>query len=293
MSQATDQQPRIKDQELRSSVGSRDGKGNGKAQWATVTTPVKVGANDSNHAHNLPTPSRAPDLLRTGHFTTTTSSTSESQSSGISGPTSDEEEAYTAALAESGLTSNGNTVAAADDTNTISMMRRRVLPPGAGHKRTLSINTPAPIQRSDENKPSPKRHRPKHTTTRPARPHGKFRDLVFTRTFSTFDRQNADAANSPFHGFFTLFWMAVFLFVLKIGAENWRRTGSPFGTNEIMRVMFGRDLVLLLVADGVMCGATGVSWVLQQAVKRGWINWDREGWVLQNVSNLPTVRNGS
>ncbi|KAK5661634.1 hypothetical protein OQA88_9734 [Cercophora sp. LCS_1] len=80
----------------------------------------------------------------------------------------------------------------------------------------------------------------------------KFSDLVFTRTFSAFDRQNEDAANSPFHGFFTLFWMAVFLFVVKVGAENWRAYGNVLGTNEIASDMFGRDVVVLLVADAVI-----------------------------------------
>ncbi|KAK3384160.1 MBOAT family protein [Lasiosphaeria ovina] len=121
------------------------------------------------------------------------------------------------------------------------------------------------------------------TTPKPQRRHGKFSDLVFTRTFSAFDRQNQDAANSPFHGFYTLFWIAVFFFVVKIGADNWRTYGSWLGTNEIMQTMFRRDLLVLLIADGVMCAATGVSWLLQRAVRAGYVNWDRSGWVIQNV----------
>ena len=64
---------------------------------------------------------------------------------------------------------------------------------------------------------------------------------MFTHQFSAFDRQNSDAANSPFHGFFTLFWLGVGLFVAKISAENWRMYGSPLGSNEIMKTMFSRD----------------------------------------------------
>lgn len=112
----------------------------------------------------------------------------------------------------------------------------------------------------------------------------KFSDLVFTRKFSTFDRQNEDAANSPFHGFFTLFWISVFIFMLKVGAENWRKWGNPLGTNEIMQGMFRRDLLVLLAADGLMCGITGISWVLQKLIYAGYIDWDRAGWVIQNVS---------
>ncbi|KAL2132365.1 hypothetical protein VTI74DRAFT_3906 [Chaetomium olivicolor] len=121
------------------------------------------------------------------------------------------------------------------------------------------------------------------TVTPPHRRKGKFTDLVFTHAFSTFDRQNPSAANSPFHGFFTLFWMGVFLFMIKLGANNWRRHGNPLGTNEIMRGMFAREVFVLLVADGAMCALTGVSWVLQRAVWRGVVTWEGAGWVVQNI----------
>jgi sterol O-acyltransferase len=81
---------------------------------------------------------------------------------------------------------------------------------------------------------------------------GKFGDLVFTRQFSAFDRQNPAAANTPFHGFYTLFWLAVFLFMVKIAAENWKAHGTPLGTNEIMKTMFRRD--------GEPCAALPTSW---------------------------------
>lgn len=112
---------------------------------------------------------------------------------------------------------------------------------------------------------------------------GKFRDLVFTRTYSTFDRNNEAAANSPFHGFFTLFWMAVFMAMVKMAVENWKMYGSPLGRNEIMSAMFRRDVAVLLAADAIMCGLTGVCWLLQRAVLAGYLDWDRSGWVIQNV----------
>lgn len=111
----------------------------------------------------------------------------------------------------------------------------------------------------------------------------KFSDLVFTRQFSAFDRQNQLAASSPFHGFFTLFWMAVFLFMVKIGADNWKKCGNPLGTNVIMKSMFRRDVFVLLLSDGIMCGLTGVSWILQRLVHAGYLDWDRSGWIVQNV----------
>jgi hypothetical protein len=65
--------------------------------------------------------------------------------------------------------------------------------------------------------------------------------MVFTRQFSTFDRQNLDSANSPFQGFFVLFWIAVAFLIVKMGADNWRKTGNPLGTNEIMINMFSGE----------------------------------------------------
>ncbi|KAK5182800.1 Sterol O-acyltransferase 2 (Sterol-ester synthase 2), partial [Cryomyces antarcticus] len=43
----------------------------------------------------------------------------------------------------------------------------------------------------------------------------RYRDLVFTRQFTTFDRQNPLSSESPFHGFFTLFWLGMALLLLR------------------------------------------------------------------------------
>ena len=123
--------------------------------------------------------------------------------------------------------------------------------------------------------------RPRHKSKKRR---GRFSDFVFTRGFSAFDRQNTDAANSPFHGFFTLFWISVFVFVVKIGAENWRKTGSPLGTNEIMANMVRHEVIVMLLSDGVLCALTGVSWLIQVIVFDGRLmEWDGAGWIVQNV----------
>ncbi|KAH6655507.1 MBOAT, membrane-bound O-acyltransferase family-domain-containing protein, partial [Truncatella angustata] len=111
----------------------------------------------------------------------------------------------------------------------------------------------------------------------------KLRDMVFSRQFSAFDRQNQAAANSPFQGFYVLFWIAVAFLIIKMGADNWRKTGNVLGTNEIMKYMFRRDVLVLAISDGVMCSMTGFGWLLQQLVLRGLINWNRTGWIIQNI----------
>jgi sterol O-acyltransferase len=128
----------------------------------------------------------------------------------------------------------------------------------------------------------------------------RFRDLVFTRQFTTFDRQNSESASSPFHGFFSLFWsvcriyklpctantldrMGVALLLIRISANNWRMYGSIFGGNEIVRLMLSHDVIVLGLTDGVMCASTVFCLFLQKIIARGYLRWNRAGWMLQNV----------
>lgn len=108
-----------------------------------------------------------------------------------------------------------------------------------------------------------------------------------------------------------------------MAADNWRKTGSPLGTNDIMRGMFRRDgkkppssellvrqhsisygirkckfvhrevihvstiltsiVFVLMISDGVMCALTSMSWIIQLLVLHDYIDWNRTGWILQNV----------
>jgi sterol O-acyltransferase len=112
----------------------------------------------------------------------------------------------------------------------------------------------------------------------------RIRDYVFTRQFTTFDRQNPRASQSPFHGFFTLFWLAMALLLIRIAAQNYRDEGSVFGTAEIVHLMIDHDLILLLATDGLMvlCSVT-FSLALQKCIARDYVTWDRAGWIIQSV----------
>lgn len=115
------------------------------------------------------------------------------------------------------------------------------------------------------------------------KPKSRFRDLVFTKQFTAFDRQNPSSAGSPFHGFFTLFWMGIAMMLLKIAANNWRIHGSIFGGNEIVKLMISKDLLVLGLSDGIMCGATVFCLGLQKLVLHDFLSWNRSGWILQNL----------
>jgi sterol O-acyltransferase len=109
-----------------------------------------------------------------------------------------------------------------------------------------------------------------------------FRDLVFTRQFTTFDRQNPLSSESPFHGFFTLFWIGMGLLLAKVAAQNWRSTGSVLGNAELLHMMTDRDLVVLGLTDGIMCMGTIFGLGLQKLILHDYLSWNRAGWIIQN-----------
>ncbi|KAG8623494.1 hypothetical protein KVT40_008470 [Elsinoe batatas] len=111
----------------------------------------------------------------------------------------------------------------------------------------------------------------------------RLRDLVFTRQFTTFDRQNPLSSESPFHGFFTLFWLAMVLMFFKVAASNWRDYGSILGKNEVMKTMLSRDVVVLGLTDLAMILSTSMGVLLQKAIVRGHLKWSTSGWIIQNV----------
>ena len=120
----------------------------------------------------------------------------------------------------------------------------------------------------------------------------RFSDLVFTRRFTTFDRQNPNHASAPFHGFFTLFWLSTFLLLVKVAANNWKAYGSVFGPNQILAMMFHRDVIVLGLTDGVLCGSTVSCLILQKVISKGWLSWNQSGWIIQHVGNLSLQRIG-
>ena len=110
----------------------------------------------------------------------------------------------------------------------------------------------------------------------------RFSDLVFTPRLTIFDRFNSE--RSPFRGLHTLFWLGMFFMVIKIGARNWNLHGSILGGNEVLAGILQRDLLILGLSDGILCASTAFSLLLQRLILSGYLSWDRQGWIIQNVS---------
>ncbi|KAF2859488.1 acyl-CoA/sterol acyltransferase [Piedraia hortae CBS 480.64] len=115
------------------------------------------------------------------------------------------------------------------------------------------------------------------------KPRARFRDHVFTRQLSTFDRQNPAKSERSFFGFFTLFWVCMAWLLTQAGLKNWRDYGNILGPNQIMELMFRRDVLVLGITDGAMFASTAVSYLIQLLVYKNYINWSRSGWIVQNL----------
>jgi sterol O-acyltransferase len=111
----------------------------------------------------------------------------------------------------------------------------------------------------------------------------RIRELVFTRQFTTFDRQNPTNEKSPFFGFFTLFWICMGFMVVKSCLKNYRAFGNILGRNELTQLMFQRDVAVMGLTDGAMFLATFEGWLMQKLVQKRWINWATTGWIIQNI----------
>ncbi|KAK4898266.1 Sterol O-acyltransferase 2 (Sterol-ester synthase 2) [Elasticomyces elasticus] len=110
----------------------------------------------------------------------------------------------------------------------------------------------------------------------------RFRDLVFTRQFTTFDRQNA-SSESQFFGFYTLFWLSMLFIIIQSAMKNYREYGSILGSNEIGKMMFSREVLVLGMTDAVMTAGMFVTFSLQVLMEKGYLNWSKSGWIVQNV----------
>jgi sterol O-acyltransferase len=181
------------------------------------------------------------------------------------------------------IASDGSSAEEVDETESEVKYGKRsksiqVVVEDAGKQSKYTVTTDDPdfkeVMRSGLQREAEKRHDGK-SKTRP-------RDLVFTRQFTTFDRQNP-MSQSPFHGFFTLFWISMALLLTRIAAGNYRTQGSVFGEAEILHLMVDRDLFVMLTTDVSMCAATSFGFLLHKAIAKDYLTWNGSGWIIQSL----------
>ncbi|CAD6893441.1 unnamed protein product [Tilletia laevis] len=106
---------------------------------------------------------------------------------------------------------------------------------------------------------------------------GKTRTVVsFRERTSHFDRFNPASGADQFRGFYTLFWIGMFLMMLNTIYTSWSNSGQFISLT--FAELFSKDAIVLAISDGVMVGSTFICVPFAKALHRGWRYWPHLIW---------------
>lgn len=88
-------------------------------------------------------------------------------------------------------------------------------------------------------------------------------------------------ADDPPQGFFTLFWMSLFLFSVQTFVSSFETNG--YALSFAFATMFSRDAIVLALSDAVLVLTTAICVPFAQAISKGWIRYYWLGVVFQHV----------
>ena len=82
-------------------------------------------------------------------------------------------------------------------------------------------------------------------------------------------------------GFFTLFWISIFIFIVRSYVYSAMEYGAPL--NLEFATMFSRDARTLALSDGVLVLSTGLCVPFAKLIRGGWIRYHWTGVILQHI----------
>ncbi|KAJ7782059.1 MBOAT, membrane-bound O-acyltransferase family-domain-containing protein [Mycena maculata] len=110
----------------------------------------------------------------------------------------------------------------------------------------------------------------------------KLRAMVaFVPRPSHFDINNESSGANEFRGFFTLFWISMFIFTVSTYVRSIETSG--YALNLRFATMFSRDAITLAISDAVLVGATALCVPFAKAISKGWIRYYWTGLILQHA----------
>ncbi|OJT14479.1 hypothetical protein TRAPUB_8979 [Trametes pubescens] len=110
----------------------------------------------------------------------------------------------------------------------------------------------------------------------------KLRAMVaFAPRKSYFDISNEHSSTNDFRGFFALFWISLFLFVVSTYVRSIETNGYILDFE--FATMFSRDAITLAISDTVLVLNTGLCVPFAYAMSKGWIRYYYFGVVLQHL----------
>ncbi|KAJ7066541.1 MBOAT, membrane-bound O-acyltransferase family-domain-containing protein [Mycena amicta] len=105
--------------------------------------------------------------------------------------------------------------------------------------------------------------------------------IAFAPRESHFDISNPSSAANEFRGFFTLFWISMFLFTVSTYVRSIETNGHAL--NLRFATMFSRDAITLALSDAVLVASTGLCVPFALAISKGWIRYYWTGLILQHI----------
>ncbi|KAJ7577046.1 MBOAT, membrane-bound O-acyltransferase family-domain-containing protein [Mycena floridula] len=105
--------------------------------------------------------------------------------------------------------------------------------------------------------------------------------ITFAPRQSHFDINNEKSGMNEFRGFFSLFWISIFLFILRTYVRSIETNGHAL--NLRFAQLISKDAITLALSDAVLVASTALCVPFAKAVSRGWIKYYWTGVVIQHV----------
>ncbi|KAF9647429.1 MBOAT-domain-containing protein [Thelephora ganbajun] len=104
--------------------------------------------------------------------------------------------------------------------------------------------------------------------------------ITFTSRASHFDTNNVSSGTNEFRGFFTLFWIAIFLFMTRTYIEGIEANGTPL--NLQFATLFSRHALPLALSDATLVLSTGVCVPFAKLLAKDYIKYHWTGVIIQH-----------
>ncbi|KZS94411.1 MBOAT-domain-containing protein [Sistotremastrum niveocremeum HHB9708] len=105
--------------------------------------------------------------------------------------------------------------------------------------------------------------------------------IAFTPRTSHFDTNNAQSGVNEFRGFFTLFWISIFLLTVQSYIHSYEATGQPIAL--AFAAMFSRHAGMLALSDGVLVLSTSFCVFFARLLQKRWISYYGAGLAIQHT----------
>lgn len=105
--------------------------------------------------------------------------------------------------------------------------------------------------------------------------------ITFTPRSSHFDTNNPSSGANEFRGFFTLFWISIFLFTARTYIEGIEANGAPL--NLQFAALFSRHALPLALSDLILVLSTGVCVPFAKLLAKGYIKYHWTGVIIQHT----------